>query len=103
MSDPNQPSTPPGWYPDGQGGQRWWDGNQWTEHTQQGGSADAPGAPAAPASPAAPSAPSAPAGPGGDLPTQIAPNRAANYPQQPGQPGQPQQPQQPQQAPPAGG
>ena len=26
-------STPPGWYPDGQGGQRWWDGNQWTEHT----------------------------------------------------------------------
>ena len=34
MSDPNQPSTPPGWYPDGQGGQRWWDGTQWTEHTQ---------------------------------------------------------------------
>lgn len=34
MSDPNQPSVPPGWYPDGQGGQRWWDGSGWTEHTQ---------------------------------------------------------------------
>jgi len=34
MSDPNQPSVPPGWYPDGQGGQRWWDGVRWTEHTQ---------------------------------------------------------------------
>ncbi|MDN5743893.1 MAG: DUF2510 domain-containing protein [Nocardioidaceae bacterium] len=34
MSDPNQPTAPPGWYPDGQGGQRWWDGTQWTEHTQ---------------------------------------------------------------------
>lgn len=77
MSDPNQPSTPPGWYPDGQGGQRWWDGNQWTEHTQPpaGGSA-----PSAPAAPAAPSGPAAPAGPGGDLPTQLAPNRAASYP-----------------------
>lgn len=25
--------TPPGWYPDGAGGQRWWDGTQWTEHS----------------------------------------------------------------------
>lgn len=24
-------SPPPGWYTDGQGGQRWWDGNQWYE------------------------------------------------------------------------
>ncbi|MBS4752931.1 DUF2510 domain-containing protein [Nocardioides sp. zg-ZUI104] len=36
MSDPNQPTTPAGWYPDGQGGLRWWDGTQWTEHTQPG-------------------------------------------------------------------
>ena len=25
---------PPGWYPDAQGVTRWWDGTQWTEHTQ---------------------------------------------------------------------
>lgn len=65
MSDPNQPSTPPGWYPDGQGSQRWWDGTQWTDHTQPaGGDAGAGGAA------------------GGSLhdqPTQIAPNRAADY------------------------
>ncbi|MBA2552406.1 MAG: DUF2510 domain-containing protein, partial [Geodermatophilaceae bacterium] len=27
----------PGWYadPSGAAAQRWWDGNQWTDHTQQ--------------------------------------------------------------------
>ncbi|GAA3830377.1 DUF2510 domain-containing protein [Nocardioides panacisoli] len=81
MSDPNQPTTPPGWYPDGQGGQRWWDGQQWTEHTQPGdagGQRPTPGAPQAP--------------PSADAPTQVAPNRAADYPA-------PQQPQQPYGAP----
>lgn len=34
MSDPNHPATPPGWYPDGQGNQRYWDGAGWTEHVQ---------------------------------------------------------------------
>jgi hypothetical protein len=29
--------TPAGWYPDGQGGERWWDGSRWTEHTRGGG------------------------------------------------------------------
>jgi hypothetical protein len=29
-------SQPPGWYPDAQGQQRYWDGNQWTEHTAPG-------------------------------------------------------------------
>lgn len=29
---PNEPNVPAGWYPDGQGSQRWWDGTQWTEH-----------------------------------------------------------------------
>lgn len=27
-------STPPGWYDDGHGARRWWDGTRWTEHTQ---------------------------------------------------------------------
>lgn len=26
-------SVPPGWYPDHRGGQRYWDGQRWTEHT----------------------------------------------------------------------
>lgn len=31
-----QGSTPPGWYDDGSGTRRWWDGTAWTEHTQPG-------------------------------------------------------------------
>jgi hypothetical protein len=27
-------TTPPGWYDDGRGALRWWDGSQWTEHVQ---------------------------------------------------------------------
>ena len=27
-------TTPPGWYDDGRGALRWWDGTQWTEHVQ---------------------------------------------------------------------
>ena len=27
-----QGGTPAGWYDDGAGGLRWWDGSQWTEH-----------------------------------------------------------------------
>jgi hypothetical protein len=30
------PPPPPGWYPDGQGGTRWWDGQRWTEQAQRG-------------------------------------------------------------------
>ena len=26
-------TTPPGWYDDGHGATRWWDGTQWTDHT----------------------------------------------------------------------
>jgi hypothetical protein len=30
---PSQPPPPPGWYPDPRGqGQRYWDGNDWTDH-----------------------------------------------------------------------
>jgi hypothetical protein len=32
-SDPAPPLVPPGWYPDGQGATRWWDGQRWTSHT----------------------------------------------------------------------
>ncbi|WP_350351945.1 DUF2510 domain-containing protein [Microbacterium sp. A8/3-1] len=49
-------TTPAGWYDDGSGRQRWWDGQQWTEHF-------APEAPAAPeaAAPEVPAEPEAPA------------------------------------------
>lgn len=29
----SQTPAAPGWYPDGSGGQRWWDGRGWTDHT----------------------------------------------------------------------
>lgn len=67
-------NIPAGWYDDGQGGQRWWDGTQWTAHTQPG-----PAAPAAPAAPESPARPTAPQSPSADMPTQIAPNRAADH------------------------
>ncbi len=54
-----QGSTPPGWYDDGQGAQRWWDGTQWTEHTQP-----APGAPETPAETPAATPPAEPPKPG---------------------------------------
>ena len=110
-------STPPGWYPDGQGGQRWWDGNQWTEHTlpppePQASDRPAPAEPPAQPGPSdvtqvrPPAAPAAPEQPGGDrpaapeagqppasMPTQVAgpgagvPGQQQGYGQQPGYPG----------------
>ena len=47
--------TPAGWYDDGSGNQRYWDGNAWTEHTAPGpAAAPAAGADASPAAAAAP-------------------------------------------------
>jgi hypothetical protein len=58
MTDQNAPA---GWYPDGSGGNRWWDGTQWTEHFQ---------APEAPAPEPAPA-------PAPVFPTQVATAPAA--------------------------
>lgn len=33
-------TTPPGWYDDGHGARRWWDGAQWTEHVASQAEAD---------------------------------------------------------------
>jgi hypothetical protein len=34
---PRRPPPPPGWYPDPDtGGERWWDGQSWTEHARGG-------------------------------------------------------------------
>ena len=30
--EPHETQTPAGWYPDGTGNQRWWDGQQWADH-----------------------------------------------------------------------
>lgn len=34
MTDGQGVAPPPGFYDDGSGRQRWWDGDQWTEHRQ---------------------------------------------------------------------
>lgn len=66
-------STPAGWYDDGSGRQRWWDGQQWTENF-------APETPAVPAPPyAAPGAYPAPTGGG-------YPAAAGNYSSAPASP-----------------
>jgi hypothetical protein len=36
-------TTPPGWYDDGHGALRWWDGAQWTEHVAQPDAPEASG------------------------------------------------------------
>ena len=46
--DENTMATAPGWYDDGSGTQRWWDGTQWTAH-QAPAQASAPQYPQAPA------------------------------------------------------
>ncbi|BDV31536.1 DUF2510 domain-containing protein [Microbacterium terricola] len=52
-------TTPPGWYDDGHGALRWWDGAQWTEHVAEPDAAPAPAqeAPAAQAPAPAPEQP----------------------------------------------
>jgi hypothetical protein len=50
-------TTPAGWYDDGSGRQRWWDGQQWTEHFAPEAAAPVEEEAAAPAVPAAKEAP----------------------------------------------
>jgi hypothetical protein len=38
---PAAPTAPAGWYPVGDGWERWYDGTQWTEHTQRSSQGDA--------------------------------------------------------------
>jgi hypothetical protein len=101
-----QGTTPPGWYDDGQGAQRWWDGNGWTDHTvpagaptptgPPGGSAGSPavheeptrfpGTPQAPQSPQTPQTPQAPEPPASADVTRIAPAGGYGAPGQQGSP-----------------
>lgn len=64
--------TPPGWYPDGSGQRRWWDGNQWTEHVEPAQAAEqVPPAPAQPVQqPAQPVQPQVPQPPQTQVPAQ---------------------------------
>lgn len=108
-------TTPPGWYDDGHGALRWWDGSQWTEHVAEpdAESSDAPteaeivaaqlglddapapapaGAPVPPAVPAHSDADAVAAEPGaaaaqGTAPAAVAPSAGAYPPPAPGAPG----------------
>jgi hypothetical protein len=44
--------TTPGWYPDGQGNTRWWDGRQWTQQIQPSQASPPPPPPYVPPLPA---------------------------------------------------
>jgi Protein of unknown function (DUF2510) len=85
MTDTSGPSTPAGWFDDGSGRQRWWDGTAWSDHfaDQQPAAVLPPAAASTPAetappvvpapaqtafpdSPAAPAAPVQPSTPGGE-------------------------------------
>lgn len=56
-------STPAGWYDDGSGRQRWWDGTQWTDHFAPAQPEATPEAPAAASTPDSPTEQYAPYAP----------------------------------------
>lgn len=69
-------STPAGWYDDGSGRQRWWDGQQWTEHYAPATPAEAQ-APSVPAVPPVPQAPEVPEAVAPAVPPYAAPVQQA--------------------------
>ncbi len=109
----NTPLPPAGWYSDprGGGGQRWWNGVEWSTETRPAPAAPAgyPGAvapqPGYPVQPTAPTYAAAPQ-PGYPAPQPGYPASQPGYPAQPGYPGQPgyaaQQPGYPYALPPTG-
>lgn len=68
--------TPAGWYPDpdGSGGQRYWDGNSWTDHRAPPAPTPPPAQPPAPAEPVEPVLPAQP--PANEEPTSVVHLRA---------------------------
>ncbi|MFB9957829.1 DUF2510 domain-containing protein [Agromyces bracchium] len=107
MSDPT--SAPPGWYDDGRGQQRYWDGTQWTEHTAPlpgaqdatrpydtaalGGEASPDASPYADTTPFAGLPTNGPAGTGGAPPAEYSGYAAyGGAPGTPGMPGAPPEP-----------
>ncbi|OHV39901.1 MULTISPECIES: phospholipid scramblase-related protein [Pseudofrankia] len=82
----SQNSPTPGWYqdPSGAPGLRWWDGTQWTTHTQQAPQGQPTPPPQAQPQPAQQAPVAQPAGP---YAPQAQPQQPGGYPQGPGQPG----------------
>lgn len=76
-------STPAGWYDDGSGRQRWWDGSQWTENYAPAGD-DVPSGDSSPSAPG-PDATTAPAASSGAFAAPAAPGYAAAAPAAPKQ------------------
>lgn len=70
-------TTPPGWYDDGHGAMRWWDGSQWTEHVAEPDAEPSPDAPTE-AEIVAASEADAQAGPGAVPGAAAAPGAAAD-------------------------
>ena len=56
-------TTPPGWYDDGHGATRWWDGTRWTEHVAEPGAMDGHATATAPSAAPVATAPAAPPAP----------------------------------------